>query len=308
MNVEYITKHVTEAVHDPVTTARHINRRCHTLNGKYDFNPNGSSIFNEDWDNLIVLDACRYDMFEDRANLPGKLESRQSLGPATYRWIRANFSDRELYDTVYITANSWFLKLQDEINAEVHSVINLQGGVSNIEYVSKELEVVTPSTVTKHAKRAANAYPNKRLIIHYLQPHHPFIGPTSNKYFNQESNSLFDVVANSGPEITRDLVRQAYKETLDEVLNEIRVLLPGLEGKTVITADHGEMLGDRHTFVPVRDYGHHRGIYNKPTVKVPWHIVDTDSRKEVIAEQPEDTDSPDMEQINEQLKNLGYKL
>jgi hypothetical protein len=222
--------------------------------------------------------------------------------------VKANFSDKKLPDTVYISANSWYLKLKEELNSELHSFIDLQSDVSDIEWISEELNVVAPSTVTRSAKQASETYPNKRLLIHYLQPHHPFIGSTGQEYFNHQSSSLFDVVKNAEKEITRKEVWQAYVETLDIVLDEVTELLPELEGRTVITADHGEMLGERHDFVPVRDYGHHRGIYNEPTVKVPWHIVESDPRKEIISDVPEESEPVDMEQINDHLEDLGYKL
>jgi hypothetical protein len=301
-------KKIYEAFENPLTAARHINRRCHTRNGRYSFNPNGISIFEEDWDNLIVLDACRYDAFEKHVDLPGQIESRESLGPATYRWVRANFSNKTLHDTVYVAANTWFLKLQNEINAEIYEFIDLQHDVPDVEWLSEELKVITPSTVTKHAKRAADSYPGKRLIVHYLQPHHPFIGPTSERYFGHESDSLLDIVKNADPEVTRKTVWRSYIETLEIVLDEVSSLISKLKGRTVITADHGEMIGERHDYLPVRDYGHHRGIYNKPTVKVPWHIIETGDRKEIRSEEPATSNSAEMEQINDHLEDLGYKL
>jgi hypothetical protein len=303
-----ITKHTHEVLHDRVKIARRINRRCHTRNGRYRFNPKGTAIFDEEWDNLIILDACRYDAFKRQADLPGRLEVRQSLGPATYRWVKANFSNQKLHNTVYVSANSWYIKLKEEINSELHSFIDLQSDVSDAEWVSEQLNVVTPGTVTKYAKQASDNYPNKRLIIHYLQPHHPFIGPNSQKYFTHQSNSLLDVVRSADKDITQREVRQAYNETLAIVLDEVTKLLPELSGRTVITADHGEMLGDRHDFVPMRDYGHHRGIYNEPTVKVPWHIVNSGPRKKITSDEPVESDPINMTQINDQLKDLGYKL
>ena len=296
-----------EWMRDPMTTSRHINRRIHTRNGRYEFNPSGTAIFDEDWDNLIVLDACRYDAFKEQVDLPGRLESRESLGPATYRWVRGNFADRKLYDTVYVGANTWYLKLRDEINSDIHAFIDLQNDVDDVNWVSEKLRVVTPDTVTKKTKRVSEAYPNKRLIIHYLQPHHPFIGPTSEKYFDHRSDSLFEVVRSSGPEVTAKKVWKAYNETLNIVLEEISVLLSDLEGKTVVTADHGEMIGDRHDYLPTKDYGHHRGIYNDPTIKVPWQVIESGSRKEIQAEKSDSKDT-DMVRIDKQLRDLGYKL
>ena len=34
----------------------------------------------EDWDNLVILDACRYDMFKKLNTINGKLEYKISIG------------------------------------------------------------------------------------------------------------------------------------------------------------------------------------------------------------------------------------
>ena len=302
----YSVNDLIKGLRNPRKAGREIDKLIHTRGGKYEWNPRGIKIFDEDWDNLVILDACRYDTFADLADLPGRLESRHSRGSATYNFIRANFTDERLHDTVYVSANAWFLKLKDQINAEVHDFIDLQYGKDDIEWAHEDLKAVTPDTVTKAALEANQDYPNKRLIVHYLQPHHPFIGPTGREHFNQQSSSLIDVVReNDQPD---EVLRAAYKENLELVLPEVEKLLEHLPGKTVVTADHGEMLGDRHDYVPVRDYGHHKGIFNDATVKVPWLVHESGDRKPIEEDPPVEVDSVEMESVDEQLRNLGYKI
>ncbi|WP_248516821.1 hypothetical protein [Salinarchaeum laminariae] len=291
---------------DVTKVGREANKLLHTRFGRRQFNPDGMNVLDEDWDNLIILDACRYDHFCEQATLPGRTERRESIGSATYHWVRGTFAERRLHDTVYVGANSWFLKLRDEIGAEVHTFVDLQHGGYDVEWVDEELNVVTPETVTRVAKEVAEQYPDKRLIIHYLQPHHPFIGTAGSAIFRHQSNSLIDVVAEADEATVADL-REAYRENLSIVLDEVETLLDALRGRTVITADHGEMLGDRHDFVPTRDYGHHKGIFNGPTVDVPWHVKESDTRKEIVAEPPERT-AVDMDRVDEQLRELGYVI
>ena len=45
----------------------------------------------EDWDNLIVLDACRYDMFKEINTIKGNLERGISRGSATSQFLIENF-------------------------------------------------------------------------------------------------------------------------------------------------------------------------------------------------------------------------
>ena len=68
--------------------------------------PKLAHIMQEDWDYLIILDACRYDYFEKFYGqyLSGKLEKRLSLGSSTREWRDRNFTGK-YDDTIYISAN-----------------------------------------------------------------------------------------------------------------------------------------------------------------------------------------------------------
>lgn len=299
----YSLDQLYRGVRNPRLIGRELNRRYYTHIAQE--SPEAVNFLDEDWDNLIILDACRYDLFSQMADLPGDLEYRYSLGSATYEFVRKNFQNRVQHDVVYVGANTWLLKLRDEIDAEIHHFVDLQNGDYDVTWADEKLNVVTPETVTHHAIRTEDEYPNKRLIIHYLQPHHPFIGPTGKQHFTHQSSSLMDVIRESDG-MNRENLYEAYRENLEFVLDEVNDLIPELTGKTVVTADHGEMLGDRHEIVPTRDYGHPYGIYNETLTKVPWHVVDTGERKEVIEEEPDQRLEVDMDALNDQLRNLGY--
>lgn len=68
----------------------------------------GFDIFEETWDNLIILDACRYDFFKEaiqRSKIKGKLKLKISKGSHTISFLTRNF-DKTFYDEiVYLTAN-----------------------------------------------------------------------------------------------------------------------------------------------------------------------------------------------------------
>jgi hypothetical protein len=304
--MKYSPASAVRAVREPRFAARELNRLIHTRMGRYEFNPRGVDIFAEDWDNLIILDACRYDEFARLTAAPNGLESKYSQASMTEHFVRANFSGRTLHDTVYVSANSWYLKLRDEIDSELHRFLNIQSGQFDVEWADEELRVATPASVTNLASEAEQEHPDKRLIVHYLQPHHPFVGPTGVEHFSHQSNSLQAVVAASGS--SDRLLREAYRENLEIVLREAWSLVSDLAGKTVVTSDHGEMLGDRHEFIPVRDYGHHRGIFNEPTSRIPWQVHESEDRKSITSDPPTEDVSVDIDQINEQLRHLGYNL
>ena len=65
-----------------------------------------TKVMEEDWDTLIILDACRYDFFEKVYTdylLSGKLEKRISQGSGTVEWLKNNFPAK--YAVTYISAN-----------------------------------------------------------------------------------------------------------------------------------------------------------------------------------------------------------
>jgi len=81
----------------------------YVIESYYKKKPNrGIYVMGEDWDNLIILDACRYDMFEKEIRnweIDGRLEYRISRGTCTVEFLFENFSNGYFRDIVYVTAN-----------------------------------------------------------------------------------------------------------------------------------------------------------------------------------------------------------
>lgn len=295
----YTPSQIASVIHHPGRIGTEVNRLYHGRISQLD---DGVSIFEEDWDNLLILDACRYDVFEACSSLPGQLDQRRSLGATTSEFVRENFAGRTLHDTVYVSANIWYLKLRDELDAELHEFVNTQPN-----HWDEELGTVPPEAVSEAAREATVEFPNKRLIVHYLQPHQPYIGPTGREHF-EVSPGLRETLHRS--QASDDLLWTAYQENLNLVLESVGDLLPDLEGRTVITADHGEMLGERGSPIPVRTYGHFGGLYLDELVTVPWNIVKGQVRKEVVPEAPtkDASNRTESKQVDERLRELGYKI
>lgn len=293
----YTLSQVKTAFEQPSAAVGELNRLYHQRLGKHSYNPEGIDIFQEDWDTLLILDACRYDEFESCSDLPGDLEQRTSRGSMTREFVTANFSNRTLHDTVYVDSNGHIRKLQDEIGADLHNLIY----VENDEYGNWS---VLPGKVTDAARDADERHPDKRLIVHYMQPHHPFLGPTG-RDFNYAKGFPETIKKN---DVSRETVVEAYRENLELALDSIADLLPELRGKTVVTADHGELLGERQTPIPIRSYGHPKGVYVKELVDVPWLVHATGERKTVTADPPKrEMDENHVAEIEDKLENLGYK-
>jgi hypothetical protein len=272
-------------------------------------NVTGVDVLAEDWDSLLILDACRYDMFERISDLPGKLDFRISRGSATPEFLIANFDGRELLDTVYVTANPQLYRNRHRIDTTLHEVIN----VWNAEGWDDRYGTVLPETVVDAALDAAETYPNKRHVVHFMQPHYPFL--TDETEFdkghledeNTEEENVWTKLMQGTLDIDPETVRSLYDENLRRVLPSVERLIDKLPGKIVVTSDHGNMLGERARPIPIREWGHPRGIYTEELVKVPWLVVESESRPEIVAEDSErNRDAVDRDVVAERLRNLGY--
>ncbi|XGI82733.1 hypothetical protein ACEU6E_05455 [Halorutilales archaeon Cl-col2-1] len=299
---------IGRGLESPNLFLRELNRFYYKQLYTQSYNTGGIDIFEQDWDNLIVLDACRYDLFENTADLEGQLESRISRASSTPEWLRANFKGRKLHDTVYITANPQLFRHREEIDVEFHDVINIW----QEDGWDEEHQTVLPETVTKRSIEAADKYPNKRLLIHYIQPHYPFLTSIDQPFEDSQAFLKPDeagswhqaVIGKIDPD--PEIVWQAYRDTLERALPHVEELVQGITGKSVVTADHGNMVGERATPFPIREWGHPRGIYTDELVKVPWLVIEGESRKITARKPVESTNSVTDKVVQDRLEKLGY--
>lgn len=304
----YSLKQLYRGISNPKLLFREANRIYYRQTSRASYNTAGVDIFAEDWDNLILLDACRYDMFASSHDLDGTLDSRISRGSSTSEFLVGNFDGKDLCDTVYVTANPQLHRNRDRINVDLHHIedVWLEDGWD------ADLGTVLPETMNKYAKRAAEEFPRKRLIIHYIQPHYPFISGETEadkghindpegklNVWNQLMNGQFN-------QEQEQKVVQSYYENLDEVIPAVEELLEHLEGKTVVTSDHGNMLGERAFPFPIREWGHPRGLYMEQLTKVPWHTHQNGERKVIEAESHDEVELEATEAAEDRLEQLGY--
>lgn len=265
----------------------------------------GIRVMEEDWDTLILLDACRYDMFAERVPFNGELKSRISLGSTSEEFLRQNFEDSKYHDTVYVNANVYFPRVGLDQNRTFYSVIDL------LDEWDEDLEIAHPETVTEAAREAHKQFPNKRVIAHYMQPHIPFIGERGREITEQAGNRNAWVPFRSGNHpISIEELWTGYNENLDLVFDYVEDLLNEIHGKVVISADHGNMVGERQGPIPTkRMFGHPYGVYSERLIKVPWFVMDGE-RRTITSESPtteQDTDSHSEDLIDQRLRALGYK-
>lgn len=274
----------------------------------------------QDWDTLVVLDACRRGIFEsviDTDSVFDEYRTVRSLGSNTGEWVLRNFQDdayrTEFGDTVYVTGNIRVSRQLPEPTFHRLDEVWQRG-------FNDDLGTVPPGPVVDSALEMRERYPDKRLVVHVLQPHQPFF-----RFAEDGSGYTADPERVFGPETTltednvwRDLaadnldvetVRRAYRRTLEVAWEQVTPLLDALSGRVVVTADHGNMWGERGFPIPVPVYGHPMQVRCSPLVDVPWGVVEaTGDRPDVTPGEVREagsvgsTDTRD----HDQLKALGY--
>jgi len=161
--------------------------------------------------------------------------------------------------------------------------------------------------------RYSKKYPNKRIIGHFMQPHFPFIGPTGKDIphsgIKDETDlPLWHKVQFKRDGISEKIVWKGYRENLEIVLELIGdELLDQLSGKTVITSDHGNLIGDRTGPIPAKGYGHPSHLHVDPLLTVPWFEVPFEERRRITSDPPKEPDTVmETDELNDRLEDLGY--
>lgn len=231
-----------------------------------------------DWDNLIVLDGCRADAFERVAEL-GRFDDYRSvvsLGSHSSEWTRRNFAGRAFGDTVYLSANPHTSKLAGD---SFHAIVEMW----NREF-DEAVGTVHPEDMAAAAPEAHGEYPNKRLIAHFMQPHGPFVGS--------------DIPEDEH----EDRYWEAYDQNLAHVLDIVYDLLDNLSGRTVVTADHGQ-IGPYPVLDVLGLSGHKPGLRHPGLVVVPWATVDGERRRILDGV----TATAGTDNVRQRLRDLGYQ-
>lgn len=303
------------------------NRLLHRIVGPFHLNVyptrRGSvDVTAADWDTLVVLDACRTDLFEERAQLDRYDEYRTvtSRGSATQEWTLQNWAGGAYGDTVYVTANPFVSR---EVGDSFHELY--EPWLTHFDEASR---TVRPEATTEVAIAGHEAHPDKRLVVHYMQPHHPFLSAPDLQFRgwdipdfddwteHKDETGLAREQRDGHPHtpwealylgtVSREDVWRAYAENLDLALDAVEDLLAAVDGRTVVTSDHGNMLGERTWPVPMRVYGHPTGVRNPELVDVPWAVVESGSRPRVTSDRVRSTSESESGVVADRLQDLGY--
>jgi hypothetical protein len=282
--------------------------------------PFGTNIFEEEWDVLVALDACRVDALREVApeyDFIESVESRWSLGSASLEWYCKTFVEAyadTLSETVLLSSNP---QLQYAMNGR-RPPINyaMPFDFSNWQTVDKEqfqsvrtvfdyeydnlYWTTPPDIVTDHAVDVARETEYERFVIHYYQPHKPYLAgayPEKRELTHAEAEP-YEAVTEGAK--TQAEIREMYLDNLRLVLDSIAELLTNLDAeRVVITADHGELFGE------LGIYGHREGIPHPNLKKVPW-VVTSATDERTLTPSVDEEAAPSEEEVQDQLEALGY--
>lgn len=228
------------------------------------------SVFDREWDNLIILDGCRHDLYEE---VRGDTDYRFSLGSSSPDFIENNFSEGNFSDVVYVTGNPFFSEKKfsnftgrnpDQVFHEVFHTYDTDW--------NQEKGTVLPGPLLRDAKTARKLFPDKRIVVHLMQPHYPFVGgetvSTGMDFRNSlNGESVWDL-ASRGEGPGDEQIWKEYRENLEFVLDKVIESLDDVfEGKTVLTSDHGNLVGEKGL------YGHSFDLPAVQLRKVPWDTL-----------------------------------
>jgi hypothetical protein len=279
-------------------------------------------VMEQDWDYLLILDACRYDVFKEVNWIDGDLDYAISAGSHSEEFCEVNFAGGPFYDTVYVTANAFGARIGNGVFYDlVYTGKEIDEDFVGWHAFSERMEA---GTVYDATLEAVEQYPNKRTIAHSMQPHTPYFGDKAEalrerveddglivrsrdpekvkKYSLDDENVVISLkeAANRGY-VSHAEIKEVYIENLRIVLEYVESLVTELDGKVVITADHGEYLGENGKL------GHPKYEYSEVVRKVPWLVIDSESRPEITNARSGKRNEIDDEAIEEHLKDLGYR-
>jgi hypothetical protein len=290
----------------------------HTVTSRY---PVGTNVFDRDWDALVVLDACRVDALRavaDDYDFVESVGSIRSVGSTSHEWAAKTFTTdhREaIRSTGYVTGNGYLHQ------AAVRDIYPPSGGTAPLgwpkwdvvdadefAYVDQvwqdgrdeRVRTVPPRRMTDRAIEAGRTQDLDRLIVHYMQPHSPYIAEAvDGERIDTDAVEFVDSIgAMRRGDLDPEVAWDRYLDNLHLVLGEVATLLDNLDAeRVVITADHGELFGE------YGEYGHPDGLPFSEVRRVPWvetTATDTGAYEPTVERNAVETS------IEDHLRDLGY--
>jgi len=272
---------------------------------------------------LVILDATRYDIFTDhyQESLNGELSKVWASGRWTGQYAERTWDgdhDFTYLSTVPVINDRRYEQRGRDYRPtkHLHNLVNVWE-----THWDPELETVRADTLTRLALEKYQSG-TRRMAVHYLQPHAPYIGRRQAARDEGATSGLEDKELDSqrifenrskptevlleqieSGELSDAELKEAYRENLKYVLRHVEKLIQRVNVPVVVTSDHGEHLGEGSKYLHQEDSALIR--------QVPWLEVSPELVGSRLGE-PLDYDANQKlndganRDIKEQLKSLGY--
>lgn len=204
----------------------------------------------EQWRVLLILDAARPDVL--RATRPTlEFETLESPAYCTREWVDAAFPVlKELGRVLYLSANPAVgesLGGPEPVSAGTIAVIPLWRNLWGW-HTAWHIPTVHPHVFAGAALMVSRTLSGcyDRLVIHFMQPHAPFIGepPLDTTRWNAVKPESGFPCLNERGDVPLENLKAAYQGNMDLVIDAAENLVDGLCSEAVLTADHAELLGE----------------------------------------------------------------
>jgi hypothetical protein len=284
----------------------------------------GRLIWEDDWDVCLVLDACRWDLWEEVA--PGRgfpaTEPRWSAGSCSPEWYGANFRPGAAPDerVGVVTANPFSGKPGRRAAAAPDGSLPLsERGLAHLDEVWRDswgveagagrIDVADPAAVTERAVAAWRGGGLDRLVVHYMQPHIPFRRRPA--WFGERGDlGDFGEPSREGGTDPWKLVRDgelpedqwwaAYADNLAWALGEAARVRDALGATILVTSDHGNAMGEGGV------WSHPPGVQIAALREVPWETVEGRGPAE-LGDAPAAGSPGGCRDVGRALADLGYR-
>jgi hypothetical protein len=262
-------------------------------------NARGLNVYEREWDVLLILDACRYDMYE---RVVGPSEHVWSIGSASQEWLANTFTPEyrdEMARTAYVTGNPYSRSLLDAAD------FGLLDEVWTYAWDDERGTIPAPQ-IRDRTVTVARGGEYDRVIAHFMQPHLPFIGG-EHRMGRMDLDTFGDHDEPGGVWRDAEFARvdderlwAAYDDNLRYVFEAVETILESVDGRVVVTADHGNAAGEWGM------WGHRSGVPHPKLRRVPWDVRQATDTGEF---EPETYDRPSGDvtvDTERRLADLGY--
>jgi len=265
-----------------------------------------TNVYERDWDLLILLDCARPDMMrevKDEYEFLHSVEELTSVGSCSMQWMDNTFTrnyNEEIKSTLHITSNTSSEAYLSDKPFQFLEEVWRDGW-------DEEIGTIPAQEVTDRAIYHMRESDAKRNIVHYMQPHLPFV---TRPDINSNVVTTRGVVGrgkylgglHKEEGYSKEELWKATLENLRYVLDSVEVLISNVDADlAIISADHGEAFGEQ-------------GIWNHPCrtyidclIQVPWCPTSAiDSGNHNPDYEPTATNKDNMS-LDDKLEALGYK-